>query len=330
MGGIKNWFEGLPTWGKVSVGVGVLVIIYLLYKWYSSSSAGSLTSTASTSPTSTMTSTTPTISTTPTDTTSPLPYGSSTASVDPYSQLPGSVVAPIWGTMPTSTTPTTTTSATPTTTTSTTPTTTTPTPTPNHINLIPSVSSSILPTPIAKVQQIYNNSNLGATSTKNVGGTTVLQLVPTNKTTRSMAVQTAVNNNDYVNSSPAKSYISVSPSYNASVNNEGGQYINHQFVAGNYSSTGQFVANTPAGATIYNSYEQSKGSTATATVIPSVTTLGAYNQSVNNKGGQYINNKFVAGDYNSSGQFVANTQAGATIYNNYEASRGASARAIVK
>ena len=259
MDGLKNWFEGLPTWGKVSVGVGVLVIIYLLYKWYSSSSAGSLTSTASTSPTSTMTSATPTISTTPTDTTSPLPYGSSTASVVPYSQLPGSVVAPIWGTTPTtttttSTTPTTTTSVTPTTTkttsttptttTSVTPTTTTPTPTPNHINLISSVSSSILPTPIAKVQQIYNNSNLGATSTKNVGGTTVLQLAPTNNTTRSMAVQTAVNNNDYVNSSPAKSYISVSPSYNTSVNNEGGQYINHQFVAGNYSTTGQYDAAT--------------------------------------------------------------------------------------
>ena len=171
---------------------------------------------------------------------------------------------------------------------------------------------------------------MGATSTKNVGGTTVLQLVPTNKTTQSIAVQTAVNNNDYVNSSPAKSYISVSPSYNASVNNEGGQYIDNQFVAGNYSSTGQYDATTQAGANVYNSYEQSKGSTATATVSPSVTTLGAYNQNVNKKGGQYINNQFIAGDYNSGGQFVANTQAGANVYNNYEASRGVSARAIVK
>ena len=187
-----------------------------------------------------------------------------------------------------------------------------------------------MPTPIAKVQQIYNNSNLGATSTKNVGGTTVLQLAPTNNTTRSMAVQTAVNNNDYVNSSPAKSYISVSPSYNASVNNEGGQYINHQFVAGNYSTTGQYDAATQTGANVYNSYEKSKGSTATATVVPRVTTLGAYNQNVNNKGGQYINNQFVAGEYNSSGQFVANSQAGANVYNKYEASRGVSARASVK
>lgn len=55
----------------------------------------------------------------------------------------------------------------------------------------------------------------------------------------------------------------------------------------------------------------------------------SYNEAVNQAGGQWINGQWVAGTYNSSGQFVAANAKAASIYNAAEEAAGKSARAIV-
>ena len=62
-------------------------------------------------------------------------------------------------------------------------------------------------------------------------------------------------------------------------------------------------------------------------VMVTATGSDSYNQAVDKAVGQWINRKWVAGSYGSSGQFVAKTQSGANVYNSYEESTGHSARA---
>lgn len=85
------------------------------------------------------------------------------------------------------------------------------------------------------------------------------------KTQVKAAVTSAVAANHYVDSNTAGS-VSIGNNYNSTVNANGGQYINRTFVPGAYNDQGQYVAKTATGAAIYNNYEASRGSSATAKV----------------------------------------------------------------
>lgn len=122
----------------------------------------------------------------------------------------------------------------------------------------------VVPTNI--LAKIFTQNKVGPVVTTTISGHQVAQVTPVNKTATALVIQDATAGGAHVTANQNGTLLSVSHSYNSAVNSTGGQYINGKYVKGTYNQTGQFNAATQAGANTYNSYEQSVGSNARATV----------------------------------------------------------------